>query len=117
MLMLPGGGLGTENLEKHEGLKEELKKAAENGKYIAAICAAPRVLGKLGLLNGKKATCYPGNENFLEGAEYHKELKAVTDQKFITARGMGAAIEFAYEIIQALSGKEKADEILAQIQF
>ena len=117
MLLLPGGGVGTQNLEIHDALHNELKKAYENGKYIAAICAAPRLLGKLGLLKGRKATCYPGNEGFLEGAEYHPELKALSVGKMITARGMGAATEFGAEVIAALSGREKADEILRQIQF
>ncbi len=117
MLVLPGGGLGTQNLEKHEGLAKELKEAADKGKYIAAICAAPRVLGNMGLLEGKQATCYPGNEKFLKGAEYHPELKALRDGKYITSRGMGAAIEFASEIIAALEGPDKAKEILTQIQF
>ncbi|MBR5376663.1 MAG: DJ-1/PfpI family protein [Lachnospiraceae bacterium] len=117
MLVLPGGGLGTQNLERHEGLAGELKKAFDAGKYIAAICAAPRVIGRMGFLKGKNATCYPGNEEHLEGAAYHPELKAVTDGKLITARGMGAAIEFADEIITALEGKEKAQSILDQIRY
>ncbi|MBO4375141.1 MAG: DJ-1/PfpI family protein [Lachnospiraceae bacterium] len=117
MLVLPGGGLGTQNLEKHEGLLAELKKAFDSGRYIAAICAAPRILGRLGFLDGKNATCYPGNEEHLKGAVYHPECKAVTDGKLITARGMGAAVDFGKEIIAALEGKEKAQEILDQIQF
>ncbi len=117
MLVLPGGGLGTQNLEKHEGLLSELRKAFDAGKYIAAICAAPRIIGRLGFLEGKNATCYPGNEEHLKGASYHPELKAVTDGKMITARGMGAAFEFGKEMITALEGKEKAEAILEQIRF
>lgn len=116
LLMLPGGGLGTENLEKHEGVLEEIKKAAENEKYIAAICAAPRILGKLELLKGKSYTCYPGNEKFCKGGRYRSELKAVTDGKFITARGMGAAVGFGTQMIMALCGGDKAEEILEQIR-
>ncbi len=117
MLVLPGGGLGTQNLENHEDLPDELKKAFDAGKYLAAICAAPRILGRLGFLDGKNATCYPGNEEHLKGAVYHPELKAVTDGKMITATGMGAAVEFGKEIITALEGKEKAETILDQIRF
>ncbi len=117
MLVLPGGGAGTKNLESHEGLLSELKKAYEAGKYIAAICAAPRIAGRLGFLKGKKATCYPGNEVHLEGADYRSDCKAVTDGKIITARGMGASIEFGAQIVAALEGEEKAQAILDQIQF
>jgi 4-methyl-5(b-hydroxyethyl)-thiazole monophosphate biosynthesis len=116
LLMLPGGGLGTENLEKHEGLLEEIKKAEAEGKYLAAICAAPRILGKLEMLKGKNATCYPGNERFMKGARYHAELKAVTDGKIITARGMGAALGFGTQIIMALCGGDKAEEILETVK-
>ena len=116
LLMLPGGGLGTENLEKHEGLLEEIKKAEAEGRYLAAICAAPRILGKLEMLKGKNATCYPGNERFMKGARYHAELKAVTDGKIITARGMGAALGFGTQIIMALCGGDKAEEILETVK-
>ncbi len=117
MLVLPGGGAGTQNLEESGELAELLKKADKEEKRIAAICAAPRILGKLNLLQGKKATCFPGNETFLNGAEYHPEKKAVIDGRFITARGMGAAVEFGAAIIEVLEGKEKAEEILKKIQF
>ncbi len=117
MLVLPGGGLGTQNLEKHEELLDELKKAYEAGKFIAAICAAPRIIGRLGFLSGKKATCYPGNEEYLLGADYRSDCKAVTDGKVITARGMGAAVEFGAQIITALEGEERSKEILDQIRF
>ncbi len=117
MFILPGGGLGTENLEKCEKLLELLKKADAEEKFISAICAAPRVLGKLGLLKGRRATSYPGNEKYLEGAEYCPDDKAVTDGRFVTARGMGAAIEFGSAVIAQLFGVEKALEIEKQIQF
>ena len=117
MFILPGGGVGTENLEQSDKLRDILIKANKAEKFISAICAAPRVIGKLGFLNGKKATCYPGNEKFLEGAEYHPEEKVVTDGRFVTSRGMGASIEFAAANCAQLLGQEKADEILAQIQY
>ena len=117
MLLLPGGGRGTENLENCEKLLELLRKADSEGKMISAICAAPRVPGKLGLLKGQRATCFPGNEKYLEGAETVADEKAVISGRFVTARGMGAAIEFGAAVIEKLLGKEKADEILSIIQF
>ena len=117
MLVLPGGGLGTKNLKACAPLLEKVKEFDAAGKYIAAICAAPRIAGRLGFLKGKKATCYPGNEVHLEGADYRSDCKAVTDGKMITARGMGASIEFGAQIIAALEGEEKAQAILDQIQF
>ena len=83
---------------------------AEKGKPIAAICAAPMVLGKLGLLKGKKATCYPGFEQYLEGAECVGE-HVVRDGNIITGMGPGAAMEFALAIVELLAGKEKVDEL------
>ena len=77
---------------------------------IGAICAAPSILGRMGILEEKKAVCYPGFEDKLVGAEV-LDVPAVTDGKIITARGAGAALEFSYGLISAFCGKEKADEI------
>ena len=117
MLLLPGGGKGTENLENCDKLLKLLKKADSDKKLIAAICAAPRVLGKLGFLKGERAICFPGNEKYLEGAEIAEGEKAVISGRFITARGMGASVEFGTAVIEALLGKEKADEILDKVQY
>ena len=117
MLLLPGGGKGTENLENCEKLLDLLKRADSDGKILAAICAAPRVLGKLGLLKGQRAICFPGNEEYLEGAEIAKGEKTVISGRFVTARGMGAAVEFGAAVIESLLGREKAEEILGIIQF
>ncbi len=117
MLILPGGGEGTENLERCGKLNELLKKADSEKKLIGAICAAPRVLGKLGLLKGERAICFPGNEKFLEGAEIAEGEKAVISGRFVTARGMGASVEFGGALIELLLGKEKAEEILKKVQF
>ena len=116
MLLLPGGGEGTKNLESCDKLNKLLKEADEKGKFLAAICAGPRVLGKLGLLNDHKATCFPGNEEFLTGAECVPD-KAVRDGRFITGKGMGASIEFALEVVGALVGEETAKDISQKIQF
>ena len=110
MLILPGGMPGTTNLEKDSRLAELLKKQANENKYIAAICAAPMVLGKLGLLSGKEATCYPGFESDLEGAKVSDD-KVVVDGNFITSKGPGTALEFSLKLVEILKGKELSDEL------
>ncbi|MDR0891889.1 MAG: DJ-1/PfpI family protein [Mediterranea sp.] len=111
LLLLPGGMPGAATLGEHEGLRKLLLSFAAKGKPIAAICAAPMVLGKLGLLKGKKATCYPGFEQYLEGAECLDE-QVVRDGNIVTGRGPGAAMEFALQIVDMLAGKEKVDELV-----
>ena len=110
MLILPGGMPGTLNLEASETVISAVKKAFSEGRYIAAICAAPSILGKLGMLCGKEAICFPGFEKFLEGATLAQK-RAVTDGNIITAAGMGVALDFGLELIKALFGAEKAEEI------
>lgn len=117
MLVLPGGGLGTENLKKCDKLLEILKEADKKEMYLSAICAAPSILGELGLLNGRRACCFPGKEDSLKGAEYVPGAKVVKDGRFITARGMGASVDFGAAIITQLLGSEKTEEILRQIQY
>lgn len=112
MLILPGGQPGTKNLNVHEGLKTALSSFAKSGKALAAICAAPMILGQLGLLEGKKAVCYPGNELHLRGAILSKN-GVVKDGSIITASGPGLAIPFALEIVRFFLGEEKSGEIAA----
>ncbi len=115
MIVLPGGMPGTLNLEKSRTVQEAIDYCAQNGKYIAAICAAPSILGKKGLLQGKKAVCFPGFEQFLEGAEI-PEQGVVRDGNIITAKGAGAAIEFGLELSKTLAGEAKARKIRASLQ-
>ena len=110
LLLLPGGMPGAATLDKHEGLRRLILDFVAKGKPVAAICAAPMVLGKLGLLKGKKATCYPGFEQYLEGAEC-VDAPAVRDGNIITGMGPGAALEFALAVVELMAGKEKADEL------
>jgi 4-methyl-5(b-hydroxyethyl)-thiazole monophosphate biosynthesis len=110
MLILPGGMPGTKNLEKDSRLAELLKKYAKKNKYIAAICAAPMVLGKLGLLSDKEAACYPGFEPYLEGAKV-KNDKVVVDGNFITSRGPGVALDFSLKLVEILKGKDLSDKL------
>lgn len=99
VLVLPGGMPGTDNLNKHEGLTGLLPKVMKNGKKIAAICAAPMILGQLGLLEGKNVVCYPGFEEHLKGAIV-SENSVVRDGHLITAKGAGVAISFGLEILK-----------------
>lgn len=116
MLVLPGGMPGTRYLGACEALTSLLKEADRRGIRIGAICAAPSVLGDLGLLNGRKAVCYPGFEERLKGAEV-LEVPAVTDGHITTSRGLGTAIPFALEIISGLKGREEADHIAASVIY
>ena len=116
VLILPGGMPGTKHLGEHKELVNLLKAFNEKGKLIGAICAAPSVLGENGILNNKKATCYPGFEDKLEKAILTKD-KLVKDQNIITAKGMGVSIEFALAIVEEIKGKEIAGQIADSIQF
>ena len=106
VLVLPGGMPGTLNLRNHEKLCALLKEFAAKDKKIAAICAAPMILGELGFLKGKKATCYPGFEDKLTEAEVCTD-RVVRDGNITTSRGLGTAIPFALELISQLYGKDK----------
>ena len=109
-IVLPGGMPGTKNLDACEELKKRIRQADMAGDVLlCAICAAPMILGKMGLLEGKKATCYPGFEQYLEGAIVTGRVR--TDGKVITACGMGAAIEFGLAIVEELKGKNTAEKI------
>lgn len=114
MAVLPGGMPGTKNLDASDTVELALKTATEKNAYIAAICAAPSVLGKRGLLNGKKATCYPGFEKELHGAEFCK-VPVTVDGKIICGRAMGCAAEFALALVGALKGEDTAEKIRAAV--
>jgi len=109
-IVLPGGMPGSSNLDAHTGLREKILSFHNQGKGLAAICAAPLVLGHAGVLGGKKATCYPGFEKELEGAEALTDT-VVVDGSVITSRGPATAIPFALALIEKIKGKETAGEI------
>lgn len=116
MVILPGGMPGTKNLDASETVHKALDLAKEQDAYIAAICAAPMILGKRGDLKDKDAVCYPGFEEYLEGARLHpRSVTCVSCGKTITARGMGVAVEFGLALVAALCGNEKADELRTAI--
>jgi len=112
LLLLPGGMPGAQTLGECEYLCKALKRQAAEGKPVAAICAAPMVLGKLGILNGKKATCYPGFEGFFDGADY-TAAPVERDGNIITGKGPGVSLAFAYEVVNMLFGAKKVAELKA----
>ena len=116
MIVLPGGMPGTDNLEACEPLMEQVDSFLASGKAVAAICAAPRILGHRGHLKGKKAICYPGLEQQLSGAEVVFE-DAVRDGNIVTGRGMGCAISFALMIVEYFADKKAADEMAEKIVY
>jgi 4-methyl-5(b-hydroxyethyl)-thiazole monophosphate biosynthesis len=116
LLMLPGGMPGASNLNNHEGVKKALLRQHAAGKKVAAICAAPLVLGGLGILRGKRATCYPGFEQTLEGATYTADLCTV-DGNVTTGEGPAAAFPFAYALLSQLTNEATAQQIAVGMRF
>lgn len=116
LYVLPGGMPGTKRLAAHESLGKLLLDAAASGKKVAAICAAPSVLGGLGILKGKRAACYPGFEDQLTGAEVSME-QVVVSGNIITSRGMGTAVPFGLELVAQMKDRAAADELAERIVY
>lgn len=116
MVVLPGGLPGVPNLMANKKVMELVENQVKSNKRVGAICAAPWILGELGLTEGKKATCYPGFEEKLTGAEALSE-KVITDGLVTTSKAAGTAMDFAFEIIRVLKDKETADKIKNSIYF
>lgn len=114
-VVLPGGMPGTLNLEASETVQNAIKFAIDNNKYLCAICAAPSILGHLGLLDNKKATCYPGFETNTDKVTYTGE-PAVADGNVITGKGAGCAVEFGLKIAQELTSEETASQVRNSMQ-
>ena len=114
-VVFPGGMPGSLNLDASPYSDKFIEAVTKNRGRLAAICAAPLVLGRRGLLDGKRAICYPGFENELKGAII-ENAPVVTDGNITTAIGMGAALPFALELVRVILGEEKANEIAAAIQ-
>ena len=110
-VILPGGMPGSLNLDASAYVDEFIAAVKKNGGIIAAICAAPLVLGRRNLLSGRSAVCYPGFEKELLGATVPDEVGVAVDGDIITARGMGVALDFSLAIVEKILGKEKAEEI------
>ena len=109
MIVLPGGMPGAKNLQEHEGVKKQIK-AFEKDKQIGAICAAPMILGGMGLLKGKRATCYPGFEAELIEAKITDEAVTV-DGNITTGKGPAFALQFALQLVETLAGKGTRNEV------
>ena len=110
MIVLPGGMPGTTNLAAHQGLVGQIRDFAGKGKWVAAICAAPMILGDMSLLKGKKATIYPGMEDHLAGAELCAD-RVVPTGNIVTSMGPGTAMEFALKLAELLVGEKKAADV------
>lgn len=115
MIVIPGGGLGSSNMAKSDVVDHFIKRALKEDKYISSICASPSVvLGPKGVLEGKKAVCYPGFEEGMKGA-FSSESGVIKDGKIITAKGCGVSFEFSFEIVSCLFGDEKTEELKRKI--
>lgn len=116
LLVLPGGMPGTTNLEASEALQSFLQGTNEKGVFIGAICAAPSILGHMGLLSGKRATCFPGYEEALSGASV-QNAGVVVDGNLITARGAGCAAEFGFALAALFVGEDTAAQLRRSMQY
>ena len=115
IIILPGGP-GTKNLRESEKVIDIVQRHHANGKYIAAICAAPTVLNKAGILSGKSVTSYPAEEKtFTDSSYFYKNV--VVDNNIITSRAAGTALDFSIKLIEILAGKKKADEVAEKILY
>ena len=111
LLMLPGGLGGVQNIGASSAAMALIQSAAESGRYVAAICAAPSLLGKLGLLNGRKAVCYPGMEETMGAVDAQTGHSVVVDGRFITGEGPGAAFDFGLKLVETLKGADIAKQV------
>lgn len=116
MLVLPGGGIGVKNLNKDPSVAAMVQEAVDRNIWVAAICAAPTLLGKWGHLRGRAATCYPGMEDGLVDA-LPRDAGVVVDGKIITGRAAGSAFEFGLKLVEVLAGPEKAEEIRSNVYY
>ncbi len=115
VLFMPGGIPGADNLYNYEPLRDLINKFNDAGKRLAAVCAAPGIYGQMGLLNGKRATCYPGFEERLKGAVCVKD-RVVTDGNITTSRGMGTSVELGLELVKLLIDESTSTELAKKIQ-
>ena len=116
LLILPGGMPGTKNLDANDAVKKAVLECDQRECFLAAICAAPSVFGHLGILKGRKATCYPGFEDQLEGAEFVTD-NVIRDGHIITSRGVGTAIPFGLKLVELLVNTETAEQLAKGIVY
>ena len=117
MIVLPGGGRGVENLGKDPRVESLVKGAAARGIPVSAICAAPTLLARWGLLEGKRAVCYPGMEDRLAGALSQPDARVVVDGSQVTGRAAGSAFDFGLALVELLAGAEKAEEVRRAVHY
>lgn len=116
MIVLPGGMPGSEHLKNDKRVIASLQKAAAEGKYIAAICAAPMALHAADLLQGKKATSFPGVLDAMPGSHTYMNDRVVVDGRIVTSKGPGTAMDFALTLVELLVGKSKRDAVESDLQ-
>lgn len=116
MIVLPGGMPGSEHLKNDSRVIATLQKMAVDGKYTAAICAAPMALHAAGLLEGKRATSFPGVIDALPGTHHYSDERVVVDGRVITSKGPGTAMDFALTLVELLAGKTKRDAVESELQ-
>ena len=117
MIVVPGGGGGVECIEGSKEAMAIIKEAYDRGIEVSAICAGPRALSKLGIMEGRKGVCYPGMEDQIIGGIMSQETSTVRDGKVTTGRGPGAAFDFGLALLEVLRGKEAADEVAGQLFY
>ena len=111
LVFLPGGMPGTKNLDASPTVHTAIDLAIEQNAYVASICAAPMILGKRGILQGKRAVCYPSFEEYLIGAKIPESERVVVDGKIITAKGMGVATELGLKLVELLCNTDTANKL------
>lgn len=116
MAVLPGGLIGRNNLMAHKGVNDICLSFSNKGKYIAAICASPSVIGEIGILNGKRAICYPCFESQLKGAVITDE-NVVKDGNIITSKGPGTALEFSLALLETIKGRAVSESVAAGMLY
>ncbi len=117
MIIVPGGLGGVESIEGSKAAMETVRKAFETGIPLGAICAGPRVLGKVGALKGKNAVCYPGMDEQMGGAVIDNSRMACTDGNIVTGRGPGAAIAFGLEVLKFMKGEAAAAKVAREMTY
>jgi 4-methyl-5(b-hydroxyethyl)-thiazole monophosphate biosynthesis len=116
-VVIPGGMGGIKSIRTDKNAMKFIGNAAESGAWLAAICAGPAVLAQLGLTDGKRITCYPGNEKTMGGALCESEKPILTDGRLVTGRAPGSALDFALELLTRMKGEKIAEKIRADLVY
>lgn len=117
MLILPGGLGGVETILNSERALGVIQRAGDRGAYIAAICAAPTILARLGMLDRRKAVCYPGMEDLMLSAVVQRGTPVVADGHLVTAEAAGSSFAFGFKLVEILAGKDKAEEVRQGVHY